>query len=218
MFSQQVNKSAGKREELVKKSIGKTSTKRGLGKKTKKTSLTRKALVSNFKKKVDFLTKDVVDISSKFDQLLSTSDQPSPMSAVTFESTDDDDEKSSSSDDFFAPKKTDKLHFSPTKHVDKMQSSTKRDIERIINRKSLDLEEGEKVEEETSKEKETSSHVQQFLETKTFQSKNLDFTESEDEDDDDDDDDDEAEKLKLNQGIKNRILKNCFASLAARHT
>ena len=139
------------------------------------------------KKKAELLSNE-----KKFDKLLSvnsSSGHPSPLSAITFESTDDG--SCSSVDDFFGNKNIDN-EILPTKNV-----STKRDIERIINSESLALEETSKCS--------TISNTDKFVDEKELM-----FTESEDTDED--------EEVKTNQEIKNRILKNCFASLAARHT
>lgn len=144
------------------------------------------------KKKVELLSNE-----KKFDKILSVSSssgQPSPRSAITFESTDDD-RSCSSADDFFVTKNTDK------QVLPKANNSTKREIERIINSDSLVLAETSKCSSIDSKMSNTDKFVDE---------KELMFTESEDTDED--------EELKTNQEIKNRILKNCFASLAARNT
>ena len=170
------------------------------------------------KKKVEYLTQGVTDMSTKFDQLLSAGGQTSP---VTFESTDDAQSTSSSSDDFFTPatKKFDNQRLSPTKSSsEKLYSSpSKRAIEKIINSKSLSgFDDDDDDEARTNVGSDAANVVDPRLSDKTYESKTRDFSESDDSDDDDDNG--SSKKLKLNQGIKNQILKNCFASLAARHT
>ncbi len=92
-------------------------------------------------------------------------------------------------------------------------SSTKRDIERIIASTSLTFENN----------KDSVNNVKNVESVEKIVNRNEDrlmFTESSDDTTSDEDDDEaEAEKVKVkNQEIKNRILKNCFASIAARHT
>ena len=183
-----------------------------------KTSLSRKALITSLKKKTDISSsKSNVEIRSKFDELLSTSCSEHPLSttpnAVSFESTDDDDDsRSFSSDDFFPLKNNvdrKKVAFSMSTIKSSSPSSTERDIERIIASSSLtfDSNKVESVKNVENEEKVVDTNQDRLI-----------FTESSD-DDTTSEDEDEAEKVKVkNQEIKNRILKNCFASLAARHT
>jgi len=190
----------------------------------KKAKPSTKPLLASLKKKTDISTKsNNVEIRSKFDELLSTSCSEHRISttpnAIAFESTDDDDNdddvKSFSSDDFFSPKSNvdrKKVAFSMST-VKSTPSSTKRDIERIIASTSLTFENS----------KDSVNNVKNVESVEKIVNRNEDrlmFTESSDDTTSDEDDDEaEAEKVKVkNQEIKNRILKNCFASIAARHT
>lgn len=168
------------------------------------------------KTKAQFLTKGVVDMSTKFDQLLSTNDRESH---ATFESTDDDnnDDDSTSSDDFFVTSKKAKNERGRSN-----KAPAKRDIERIIHSKSLSKLDNNDDDEDTDDDARsndvTAAVVQSRPEGVVYEDKNVVFTESDSDDDDDSDSEDESNELKVKQGIKNQILKNCFASLAARHT
>jgi hypothetical protein len=113
---------------------------------------------------------------------LSNAERASPVSAVTFESTDDDEDKSSSSSgDFFCPKGADSKRPKPEARIpEKLCPPTKVDIEKILNSKSLafDDDDDRKPEREYPEEKAV-------------------FSESDDTDDEDDDD--ASGKLKVNQ-------------------
>ena len=161
-------------------------------------------------------------MSTKFDQLLSTNDRESH---ATFESTDDDnnDDDSTSSDDFFVTSKKAKNERGRSNKAPAIRlPSSKRDIERIIHSKSLSKLDNNDDDEDTDDDARsndvTAAVVQSRPEGVVYEDKNVVFTESDSDDDDDSDSEDESNELKVKQGIKNQILKNCFASLAARHT